>query len=175
MSDAGGDTREKVTPEVEEAILAEGKQAPDAHTPVSTSGSEPTENMEPLDEEAHLPYMTDPTPGAVTTLTPKTTKAQAKNEHLEPLPVGSWVELAATDAVEEAGGEVGTRAYVIESPKRLCNDPDCEYSPRDHYHQDPRVPILVRTRDEKSQEFSLTRDDFRRTETSGRHAVLPHG
>ena len=177
MADVGEGTKEIVSPAVEEALLPPSKRADeDAPVPATTDSTVPSEATEIDPDETRLPYATDPTPGAVTAMTPKTTKSQADKEYWEPIPVGFWVELGDTDAVIEQGGEnaVGKIAYVTVSEKRLCTDPDCKMSPREHYHQAEDIPIQVRTRDAQGQTYLLGRDDFRIV-TSKAHEVGQHG
>lgn len=176
MTDVGEDSRDTVSEDVEAATPSKSKQAdPDAPSPASTGTSEPSEEVELDPEETHLPYASDPTPGAVTSMTPKTTAAMAKKESMEVIPTGSWVKLAGTDRVVDQGGHEGMIAFIDDSPKRLCTDLDCEISPREHYHQHPDIAMTVVTRDEKRQTLLLFPEDFLQTESSGRHAVLPHG
>lgn len=142
--------------------------------PVSEDLVEPLPESERADKNAPMPgdsadigkpseaaeghYGYDHTPGAVTALTPKTSKSRAKKEFLEPIVLGSTVRLGDTDRIPEK--LQGAEATVLTSPIRPCNDPDCLMSPRPHYHQDESVALEVKTTNSARATLSVFREDL---------------
>jgi hypothetical protein len=153
----------------------------DAPTPSETLGSTPSEVVavemaEDMDEdevEGGTPFVTDPTPGAVTSFTPKASTKSRNQEEDSILPVGTWVKLADTEAVEEQGGRPGDLAVVLEAPVVYVDFDD--NSPRKHPIANEDLKFLVRTRDERSVQLSLDREDFATVGRAGRSEVLPVG
>jgi hypothetical protein len=135
---------------------------------------EPGTDLAPLDAQASEDSgPIDATPGAMDE--DQEPEEVSDDESLAPIPVGTWVKLKDTEAVEDAGAEPGMLAYVVESPKVLVGAGEDDLSPRDHYVQNTELAITVRERGFGSREFSLTREDFESVATSGRHALQPHG
>jgi hypothetical protein len=104
----------------------------------------------------------------------KAAQAAEKGDALEPgegeplhFRAGTWVKLGNTEDVPEWAH--GRLAEVTTPPKTVvCQDPECEVSPRPHEHQDPDGEFLVRTRDDKGVEFPVTRDDIVAFSNAGR-------
>jgi hypothetical protein len=121
-------------------------------------------------------YATDPAPGGVV-LAKGETMDDVRDDQGEPPPVlwvGSWVKLADTDNVIDQGGRVGDIAVVIDSPHIYVESSD--FSPRRHVIQNPDLPVLVKTRDERSVTLSVDpAEDVEMVSGSGRAELLPIG
>lgn len=152
--------------EVEE-VVKEKEPLPEEPKVVNPEGNMPGES--PSSQPTETGGITDPTPGAVTAFTPKAGK-KLKGERFDPIPVGTNVRIGTPDHVEERFH--GSIAVVTVSPQKLCTDPDCKVSPRDHYHQDPEISLEVKVQDETRAVLSVSREDLETYATNSGHQAL---
>lgn len=97
------------------------------------------------------------------------TKTKTK---LEPLIEGTWVRLGGDQVPDRLQGHL---AVITFAPVTVVNDPKSKVSPRPYEDQDEDAVFTVRTRDEYSEELSLSRDSFTAISRNGRAALTAHG